>query len=136
MASLPKSSKTESAASFPIAASQLIELSKRDAVGDRSMSGPKKLFKGTRAGLPACVDRHEPILDLAGEVAVSETATGVQQELVISRRQHVDSAEILGNRQRTDELRSIDEDDRTHRSRDRTDRLDVGTMSGRASARR
>ena len=32
---------------LPNAASQLIELSKRDAVGDSSMVGPKKLVKGS-----------------------------------------------------------------------------------------
>ncbi len=31
-----------------MAASQLIELSNRDAVGERSISGPKKLSSGTR----------------------------------------------------------------------------------------
>ena len=35
---------------MPIAASQLIELSKRDAVADRFIAGPKKLSDGT---LPA-----------------------------------------------------------------------------------
>ena len=48
IASAPKSSNAESAASLPIAATQLIELSKREAVGDSSMSGPKKLLVGTR----------------------------------------------------------------------------------------
>ena len=46
-ASGPKSSKTPSAAVLPNAASQLMELSKRDAVGDRSISGPKKLANGS-----------------------------------------------------------------------------------------
>ena len=47
-ASAPKRSKTDSAASLPIAATQLIELSNRDAVGDSSIAGPKKLSSGTR----------------------------------------------------------------------------------------
>ena len=56
IASTPKSSKADSAASFPSAASQLIELSKREAVGERSMSGPKKLSRGTRpARQPALI---------------------------------------------------------------------------------
>src|SRR5262245_35666350 len=48
IASAPNSSNVFSAASLPIAAIQLIELSNRDAVGDRSIDGPKKLSKGTR----------------------------------------------------------------------------------------
>ena len=77
MASAPKSSKTESAASLPIAASQLIELSKRDAVGERSIAGPKKLSNGTAPGLPARVDRREPVLRRGREVAVAHAAAGV-----------------------------------------------------------
>ena len=50
MVSGPNSSKTLSAARLPSAASQLMELSKRDAVADRFISGPKKLSSGT---LPA-----------------------------------------------------------------------------------
>jgi len=50
MAPGPKWSKTARAAWLPIAASQLMELSKRDAVADRFIAGPKKLSNGT---LPA-----------------------------------------------------------------------------------
>src|SRR5262245_9029850 len=52
----PNRSNTERAASFPTAASQLIELSKREAVGDRSIAGPKKDSSGTRPAFqPALV---------------------------------------------------------------------------------
>ena len=61
IASTPKTSKTERAASFPIAASQLTELSKHDAVGESSMApragiAPRKptrrsLTRGT-SGMP------------------------------------------------------------------------------------
>ena len=46
----PESSKMVRAAWLPISASQLMELSKRDAVADRFIKGPKKLSNGT---LPA-----------------------------------------------------------------------------------
>ena len=47
MASGPNWSKMPSEVLLPKAASQLIELSKRDAVGDSSMVGPKKLVNGS-----------------------------------------------------------------------------------------
>ena len=50
---------------------------------------------------------------------------------MIRRGQHVDRVEILGDRQRADELRAVDEDDRTGRTRDRADGPDVGSVAGR-----
>ena len=47
MASGPNWSKMPSDALLPNAASQLIELSNRDAVGDSSIVGPKKLANGS-----------------------------------------------------------------------------------------
>src|SRR3954447_15760147 len=56
IASAPNSSNAESAVSFPTPAIQLIELSKRDAVDDNSIRGPKKLSSGAAAAFqPALI---------------------------------------------------------------------------------
>ncbi len=125
------SSKTERAASFPMAASQLIELSKREAVGERSIVGPKKLSNGTRPAFQPALTGMNRSCIAAGEVAVPEPAPGVHQELVIGGGQHVDRGEIAGHGECADELRAVDEHDRADRARDRADRRDVGTVAGR-----
>ena len=49
----------ESAETFPTAATQLIGVSKRDAVDERFIAGPKKLSNGTRPAFqPALIGTH------------------------------------------------------------------------------
>lgn len=61
MVSVPKVSKTERAASLPIAASQLMELSNREA-GGQVHGWSEEALERYGAGFPAGVDRGEPVL--------------------------------------------------------------------------
>ena len=85
MVSGPKSSKMVSAVSLPIAASQLIELSKRDAVVDSVHLRAEEAVHWYRAGLPAGVDRGESLSHRWREVAIAHTTASVEEELVVRR---------------------------------------------------
>jgi hypothetical protein len=50
---------------------------------------------------------------------------------VIRGGQHVHVVEVWGNRECADQLRTVDEHDRPHRTRNRADRRDVGAVTGR-----
>ena len=91
-----------------------MELSKRDAVGDRFIVGPKKLANGSApARQPALTGVNRSCA--AGQVAVAHAAAGVEQELVVGGRQHVDVGEVVGDRERADQLRAVHENDRADR---------------------
>ena len=89
----PKSLETSRATVLPMAASQLIELSNRDAVEEIHVR-PVEAGERVLASPPAGVDGDEPLLYRAGQVAVPHPAARVEQELVVGRDQDVGVVEL------------------------------------------
>jgi hypothetical protein len=116
---------------LPIAASQLIELSKRDAVVDSVISGPKKLSNGTAPAFqPALIGGESP-LHRWREVAIAHTTASVEEKLVVRCHQHIDAWQFVGNWECADELRAINEHNRPDVSSEVADCRNIGTVAGR-----